>query len=651
MAVENYSLFLKSMPAKRYVLLMIQIVFPVLCMAHGNLWHIGPGERHGAGMDSLQVTGKQAAYKPEAMADSLAMDTLSVENKRFYDSLAVKSNRKGFTRFLYNALIVPSTSGPTNHTPMAVTDEATQYRRFEGTTIRSIEIVTNDVFERPVSILEKGMNAVHITTRKSAIRHDLLFREGDMFDADRLVQCKQLLMSRDYLYAVHMEVVPVAGDPSAVDVKVVTHDSWTINVDGSVTGLTGRVSGDIYDANLLGMGNKLRYRLSLDWRHGLYEGSLFEYYATNIFGTFFTGRFLAGRSFWNTQYRAELHKRFLVEQDYEVGAIFNDQKTRHYILYADPGRYDIDEPVKYTNFEVWLGKSFHLPSIESSIYGMAAWYGVRFDERPDYTAKGMNPAFQNRNLWLGSLGLYREKFLTTNMIYGYGFTEYIATGYKAEIIGGYLSGEFDSGVYAGASVRAGQFTSAGYFTGSAAMGGFYNPTTERVFQAALNLRLDYFTNLLRAGRTHIRQFVSLNYVKGWNRAGGVEEWIRLTKESGPRGLPGYTRGRERAVINTETVVFTPWQPLGFRVALYGYVDAGLIGDSRNIFRNDFYSTAGIGIRLKNEMFVFGILQLTLSVALNGKGFMRNDEWIVLNEGSRMPSNRYIPEQPKIVEYR
>ncbi len=322
---------------------------------------------------------------------------------------------------------------------------------------------------------------------------------------------------------------------------------------------------------------------------------MFEYSIPNILGSFFTGRFVAGRSFWDTRYRVEINKRFLVEKDYEVGVIYNNLRTQYYVLYVDPERFDFREPVKFQSLDVWLGKSFYLPSIRSSIYGMAAWYGSRFSDRPDYTAKGMNPAFARSSLWLASLGLYSEKFLTTRMTYSYGNTEYLATGYKAEITGGRLTGEFDSGIYAGATLGAGKFTKAGYFMGSVSAGGFYDPATRRLFRSALNFKADYFTNLISAGSAYLRQFVSINYVKGWNRADGADEWISFTKSSGPHGSPGYNYGRERAVIKTETVVFTPWQPIDFRIAVYGYFDAGFIGDNRNLFRNDFYSAIGIGI--------------------------------------------------------
>lgn len=619
-------------------------MFPTLCMAFG-----GGGRYDDASLPGHQKDSLAAVRRADSAGRLIHPDSLSAENERFYDRLAVKSNRKGFTRMLHN-LFVKSSGGVSNKEPMAVTDETALYRPFEGRTVRSIEIVTNDIYaDKPVSFLEGVMNAVHVTTRRHTINRDMLFERGDKLDPDRVVKNKQLLTSRDYLYAVDIVVTPVPDDSLGVDVKVVTHDRWTINVDGAGKGSWG-IAGDIYDVNLLGSGNKFRYSISLDWRKRRYEGSMFEYSIPNILGTFFNGRFVAGRSFWDTQYLVEINKRLVVDNDYEAGFVFNNLRTQYYVMYVDPERFDFREPVKSASLDVWLGKSLHFPSIRSNVYGMAAWYGARFYDRPDYTVKGMNPVFQTRSLWLGSLGLYREKFLTTNMTYSYGDTEYLATGYKAEITGGYLSGEFDSGAYAGASFRMGDFTPAGYFMGDMSIGGFYDAGARGFFQSALSLKVDYVTNLLKTPHANLRQFISLNYVKGWNRAEGAEEWIRLTKESGPRGLPGFTHGRERAVLKTETVVFTPWQPLDFRIALYGYLDAGLICDNRNLFRNDLYSTIGIGIRLNNERLAFGTLQLNLSVALNRRGLMNNN-WIMINDGTRMRSGRYIPEQPRVVGYR
>lgn len=65
---------------------------------------------------------------------------------------------------------------------------------------------------------------------------------------------------------------------------------------------------------------------------------------------------------------------------------------------------------------------------------------------PDY-----NPALHDQDALLVGGGLYREKFYTANMIYGFGTREYLATGYKAEVTTGYSWGEFNDALYLGAS--------------------------------------------------------------------------------------------------------------------------------------------------------------------------------------------------------
>ncbi len=40
------------------------------------------------------------------------------------------------------------------------------------------------------------------------------------------------------------------------------------------------------------------------------------------------------------------------------------------------------------------------------------------------------------------------------------------------------------------------------------------------------------------------------------------------------------------------------------MAMFGFADFGLIGDNGNIFKNNFYATVGLGIRIKNEHLIF-----------------------------------------------
>lgn len=53
------------------------------------------------------------------------------------------------------------------------------------------------------------------------------------------------------------------------------------------------------------------------------------------------------------------------------------------------------------------------------------------------------------------------------MVYGFGTREYLATGYKAELVSGYSWGEFNDEMYLGMSYQTGGFRGMGYI-----MGGF-----------------------------------------------------------------------------------------------------------------------------------------------------------------------------------
>ena len=97
--------------------------------------------------------------------------------------------------------------------------------------------------------------------------------------------------------------------------------------------------------------------------------------------------------------------------------------------------------------------------------------------------------------------------------------------------------------------------------------------------------------------------------------------IRFTHDNGLQALKEYVTGTNRMILNTETVVFTPYQPLGFRIAVFGFADFGLIGYSPNIFKNDFFTSFGLGVRLRNERLVFNTVQIRLGIAFGKRGLV------------------------------
>lgn len=594
--------------------------------------------------DSTFVLKEVAAIK-EYVSDTIT--PVEEKNKDFYTDLAERAQKNKFAKWLHGMLI----KTPRDTTNRKAIDERKYFAHYQGKSIVSIDVYTRPIFDKARSKLQKGMEYMHADTWKATIRRDLLFEVGDEIDADVIVRTMQLLKSRKYLADAQIILAPYKEDTSAVIVQIVTRDRWTIGVDGMLRGLTGRIAGDVYDHNILGSGNKLRYRASFNWKDGTYEGSLLQYYIPNMLGSFYEGDFTIGRSFWRNAYLGSANKSLLLPDDYMLGVYGGWEQNR----VLDVTQEDIKGDNEYLifakkEFDFWGGKSFFIEPLNSSFYIMGRYHYLDFTDIPIKTGPELNPYFHDRQLLMGSMGMYRQKYMAANLVYGYGFREYVPVGYMAEVNGGYSWQEYGEGWYAGVSARAGGFTPIGYFMGDVRAGGYFGFNGRDFYRSVLSLNLTYFTNLIDVGpRNQLRHFVNLNITRGWNRGEGVNEYLRLTRESGPRYFQDYTVGRNRMVLNNETVLFTPWDPIGFRVALFGFVDVGLIGNHSNFFRNSAYSTVGFGVRLKNERLVFSTIELSFMVGF-GKGGLARTEYVRLGSEKRITIPNFIPEKPQIVEY-
>ncbi|MCG6964672.1 MAG: hypothetical protein LJE95_15570 [Acidobacteria bacterium] len=127
----------------------------------------------------------------------------------------------------------------------------------DGLKIVSIRIIRHNIFDTSDPATSawpyRAANALHIVTRKSFIRHALLFHEGDQYSAARAAESARLLRSWGFLNPVHIEASRV---PGGVEVTVETRDLWTLEVGGEA-GLAGhrnRYGFSITENNLLGLG-------------------------------------------------------------------------------------------------------------------------------------------------------------------------------------------------------------------------------------------------------------------------------------------------------------------------------------------------------------------------------------------------------------
>ena len=570
----------------------------------------------------------------------IANPRAAARNARLYDSIRSKTERRRVPHLLYKMLFVRPVLDTTSNG--RVTDESLLLAPYAGKTIGDITIERRQVFDNGGNWLERTSNKLHYLTRDRVIRRDLLFGPGDRFDPQLVVRNKQLLRSRSYIADVDIAVLPDSLDTTRVNLLITTRDSWTISADGALHS-EGRTMVGLSDANILGTGNSLKFMTNFSRSDFSYGGNMFEYEIPNLLGTFYTAEFAAGRDFYNSTLELGMRKEFLKRTDYELGLTYSDNKAKRYMIETDTSLL-----VKERNLDAWGGYSHYLPGIRSSLYLTGRYNYRRFSRRPPVRAD-YNPALHDQDVLLLGTGLYRERFYTANMIYGFGAREYLASGYKAEAVGGYSWGEFDDAMYLGLSFEAGGFRTMGYIMGGFTLGSYIDLASGMWRRSAVDIDLRWFSNLFMVRRSRIRQFLAFNYTQGWNRLQGNDESIRFTHVNGLQALKEHITGTNRMILNTETVIFTPYQPLGFRIALFGFADFGLLGYSPNIFKNEFYTSFGLGVRLRNERLVFNTIQIRLGLALGKPGLVESDFFRISNS-TRLEQYRYRPTRPEIVGF-
>ncbi len=582
-----------------------------------------------------QLTHEEYKLDSARMADT----ERALRHERLYDSIASKSQRRTLSRLFYNMLFTTPTVDDGK-----VVDESLPLRPFEGRTIGEITILRNNIFDmyETDTRFRRAANNMHVKTRERVIGFDLLFRPGDRLDPEVIVRNKQLLRSRPYIADVEIEVVPRPDDSSVVDIVIRTRDSWTITADAALRS-DKRTMVALSDANILGTGTLLRLETNFNRSTFGYGGNMVEYEVPNLVGTFVEARLRAGRNFKFTTLDIDLRKEFVQPTDYKMGATYSVMKQDRYMVEQDTSLL-----MKERNLDLWGGYSRYHPDIAASIYLTGHYNSRRFDIRPE-VGRDLHPALHQSDMLLAAVGLYREKFLTANMIYGFGQREYMAEGLRTEISGGYVWGEFGDALYLGTAYKQGAFTKWGYFMGSVSLGGYRESVSGEWGRFAADVNAGWFSNLIRTRRCHVRQFANLHYTQGWHRAAGSDESLRFTDDNGLKSLTEHHIGTSRMALNTETVVFTPLEPWGFRIALFGFADFGLLGYERNPFANSFFTTLGIGARLRNERLIFSTIQIRLGIAF-GKGGMMDCEYFRLSNGTRMEQQRYMPTRPETVAF-
>src|SRR5665213_1260878 len=145
--------------------------------------------------------------------------------------------------------------------PVTAADELPSDAQLEaaGARIGEIRIENQEIFDldnpKENNWLFRTADALHIRTRESAIRAQLLFHSGDLYSRHLLDETARNLR-QNASFMREPEIYPLRYHDGVVDLMVVTHDVWTLQpgINFGRSGGTNTASVDVSDDNFLGLG-------------------------------------------------------------------------------------------------------------------------------------------------------------------------------------------------------------------------------------------------------------------------------------------------------------------------------------------------------------------------------------------------------------
>lgn len=580
---------------------------------------------------------------------TLIINTSTGNNRTFifYDSLKTRASKSKVGKAIYDLVIV----SPTSSKPNAIVEKSDEsFTDYSGFRIRKISVTRLNVFgtnlDNPGSYdPKKGenlLNGTHINTNEKIIRNYLLFREGDTLSPLKLTDNERILRQLPYIDDARIMVVPVSENEA--DIVVVTKDVYSLG--GELT-LKGPEKGSVwlFEKNILGLGHELKMEIPYSAESNDSPGVGLNYYVNNIGKSFVNLNLNYYNALDIETYGISLTRNLLSSETKYAGGI----SARFMLTTEDLDTLPEPMPLKYTFQDYWLQRSFLINRNNvSRIMVAGRFINNNVFEKPPIKSDTYY-RLQSYKLYLGSLAFSLQKYYKTNLLYNYGRTEDIPYGALFRVTGGMEMNEFKKRYYLGADASFGSsIRSIGYFYVSGGFGTFLNNYDAE--QGVLALRMEFFSNLIPVGRSRIRNFLNIDYIRGIGRY--EDEFLKIPRENGFAGFRNDSiRGKQRVKMSFESVIFSPGNFIGFRFAFFGFADLGFLAGTHEIMSNGvILSGLGMGIRIRNDNLIFNTLQVRIGFYPTAPDYSRINNITISGEQLLQPEN-FEPGPPSVYSYR
>jgi hypothetical protein len=569
------------------------------------------------------------------------------KNILFFDSLKLKASRNQLTKRLYSFVIVRHDT--LYKKQFAGTSDA-NYIQYSGKKIRKIVIRRLNVFGADIynptssdpNKIENILNKTHISTNESIIRKNLLFSEGDMITPLTLSDNERILRQLPYIDDARIIVLPVSDDEA--DIVVFTKDIYSLGGSYTYHGLKkGSVS--VFEKNIFGMGHE--FGLDMPFDNTLPESPGFgvHYLANNISKSFINLNVYFLHGLGERTYGFDLSRKLVSSKTKWAGGI----SVRMMYTSVDLDTLVIPAPLKYNLQDYWLSRSFLLnkESVSRLIIG-ARYTNNNVFNHPVILPESFY-SLQKYRIYLTSAALSIQKYTKTNLIYGYGRTEDIPYGALFKITAGREFNEFKQRTYIGGEASFARSSKPlGYFYLYGGLSTYLNRNLTE--QGVLSFGLNYFSNLITFGTARVRNFVYLQYTRGFGRYSN--EYLKFFTNNGFTGFKNDSvNGTQRLAVSLESVLFSPVNLYGFRFSFFGFTDLSFLSGTTEMLGKGYaLSSIGVGIRIRNDNLVFNTLQIRIGYFPNPPSYSTISPVNISGEQLLRPNN-FEPGAPAIIPYR
>lgn len=496
------------------------------------------------------------------------------------------------------------------------------FKRYAGKGIRRIYIVNlsfsenvQDTSSNIISTLTRVADRLQSNTRDWIIRELLFVKKGQQVDPYRLADNERFLRDQNFIKDARIVVRPIEEYPDSVDLYVRLRDVFSWGAEINTSGINN-VKASIYDANFLGMAQRLQYTMLYDHNRNPIVGPEVRYRKTSVLGSFINLE--AGYSTINqgglateneTAYFLTLDRPLYTPNARFAGGlqISHNQSTNVYEKQAP-----LFSDYKYQLGDVWLGYNIgvHRQAKKAADDRRRRFVSMRyFDQHFNQFPKldTFDPRYTNKRYLLGQFTWYKINFYRTNYIYGFGRTEDIPVGMTRKVTIGpvqvdslrrmYVGWEFDHWLVD---------KHENYWNYTLALGtNFYKKEWQ---DNSTLLNVSWYSRLFEFPKLKIRQYANISYAGIYNQH--VYESLHINNEY---GLDEFNtdsiRARQRLSIGTESTIYTRWSILGFKIGFLAFARGTLMEPQQmGIWRGGLFPAFGGGIRTRNENLIFGTIE-------------------------------------------